>query len=98
MKMKYALMLFYVSGAVAQLPPGYVRTDDIAWASAGAYGPGTSSKAVFTKDSGVFLDDLLRGMWVVKVEPGGQLTATMSPKEDLAFFVAKANREVYPGR
>ena len=44
---------------------------------------------VFTKDSGVFLDDLIRGMWVVKVDPGGQFTVTTSPKEDLAFFVSK---------
>jgi hypothetical protein len=42
---------------------------------------------VFTKD--VFLDDLIRGMWVVKVDPGGQFTVTTSPKEDLAFFVSK---------
>ena len=44
---------------------------------------------MFTKDSGVFLDDLIRGMWVVKVDPGGQFTVTTSPKEDLAFFVSK---------
>jgi len=36
---------------------------------AGAFGPGTSSRAVFTKD--VFLDDLIRGMWVVKVDRWG---------------------------
>jgi mannose-6-phosphate isomerase-like protein (cupin superfamily) len=97
MKMKYAAMLLSmcVSGAIAQVPPGYVvptgyvHTDEIPWGSAGAFGPGTSSKAVFTKDSGVFLDDLIRGMWAVKVDPGGQFTVTESPKEDLAFFVSK---------
>jgi quercetin dioxygenase-like cupin family protein len=95
MKMKYAAMLLSicVSGAIAQvtpasvLPTGFVHTDEIAWAGAGAFGPGTSSRAVFTKD--VFLDDLIRGMWVVKVDPGGQFTVTTSPKEDLAFFVSK---------
>jgi len=46
-------------------------------------------KVVFTKDSGVFLDDLIRGMWVVKVDPGGQFTVTTSPKEDVVFFVSK---------
>ena len=91
MKMKYAAMLLSicVSGADRPNAAGYVRTDDIAWGSTGAYGPGTSTKAIFTKDSGVFLDDLLRGMWAVKVDPGGQFTVTTSPKEDLAFFVSK---------
>jgi hypothetical protein len=91
MKLKHAaiLLCLCVGSATAQAPTGYVHTDEIAWGNAGAYGPGTSSKAVFTKDSGVFLDDLLRGMWVVKVDPGGQVTATTSPKEDLAFFVSK---------
>jgi hypothetical protein len=88
--MKFAAMLsLCVSGALAQLPPGYVRTEDIAWGSAGTYGPGTSVKTVFDKQSGVFLDDLLRGMWAVKVDPGGQFTVTTSPKEDVAFFVSK---------
>jgi hypothetical protein len=91
MKLTYAatLLSLCVSGAIAQAPTGYVHTDEIAWGNAGVYGPGTSSKAVFTKDSGVFLDDLLRGMWVVKVDPGGQFAVTTSPKEDLAFFVSK---------
>jgi hypothetical protein len=91
MKLKCAAILLSlcVGSATAQAPTGYVHTDEIAWGNPGVYGPGTSSKAVFTKDSGVFLDDLLRGMWVVKVDPGGQVTATTSPKEDLAFFVSK---------
>jgi hypothetical protein len=97
MKMKCAAMLLSicVSGAIAQVPPayvlpaGFVHTDEIPWGGAGTYGPATSFRAVFTKDSGVFLDDLLRGMWVVKVDPGGQFTVTTSPKEDLAFFVSK---------
>ena len=97
MKMRYAatLLSICVSGAIAQtptgyvLPTGFVHTDEIAWGSAGTYGPGTSSRAVFTKDSGVFLDDLIGGMWVVKVDPGGQFTVTTSPKDDLAFFVSK---------
>jgi hypothetical protein len=96
MKMKYAAMLLSlcVSAAIAQtvnvqLPNGYVRTEDIAWTGAGTFGPGTSIKTVFNKESGVFLDDLLRGMWVVKVDPGGQFNIAMSPKEDLAFFVSK---------
>jgi hypothetical protein len=91
MKMKYAAMLLSlcVSNVFAQLPNGYVRTDDIAWTGNGTFGPGTSIKTVFNKESGVFLDDLLRGMWVVKVDPGGQFNVAMSPKEDLAFFVSK---------
>ncbi len=87
------LLALCVGGAMAQtpapVPPGYVHTDEIAWGGAGTYGPGTSFRAVFTKDSGVFLDDLIRGMWVVKVDPGGQFKVTTSPKEDMAFFVSK---------
>src|ERR1017187_4847914 len=91
MKMKYAAMLVSVCAgvAIAQVPTGYVHTDEIAWGNADTYGPGTSTKAIFTKDSGVFQDDLIRGMWVVKVDPGGQFTVTTSPKEDVAFFVSK---------
>jgi quercetin dioxygenase-like cupin family protein len=91
MKTNYAALLISlcVSDATAQVPTGYVHTDELAWGGAGAYGPGTSGKAVFTKESGVFLDDLIRGMWVVKVDPGGQFNVTTSPKEDLAFFVSR---------
>ncbi len=79
MKMKYAAVLLSIcmGGALAQQPTGYVlptgflHTDEIAWGNAGAYGPGTSTRVVFTKDSGVFLDDLIRGMWVVKVTQAG---------------------------
>jgi len=89
--MKYPKMLLslYACLALAQVPTGYVHTDEIPWGSTGAFGPGTATKAIFTKDSGVFLDDLLRGMWAVKVDPGGQFTVTTSPKEDVAFFVSK---------
>jgi quercetin dioxygenase-like cupin family protein len=95
MKIKYAAMLLSicVSGAIAQpspgyqLPTGFVHTDELAWGSTGAYGPGTSAKVVFTKD--VYVDNLVTGMWVVRVDPGGQFTVTTSPKEDLAFFVSK---------
>ena len=59
------------------------------WTGAGTFGPGTSTKAVFTKESGVFLDDLLRGMSAIKVDPSSQFTVTTSPKEDMAFFVSK---------
>ena len=102
MKMNYAVLLSVcLSGALAQVaqaqvtqvqyktPLGYVHTDELQWGGAGTFGPGTSFKTVFDKQSGVFLDDLLRGMWVVKVDPGGQFTATTSPKEDMAFFVSK---------
>jgi len=56
MKTNYAALLISlcVSGATAQVPTGYVHTDELAWGGAGAYGPGTSGKAVFTKEDLAF--------------------------------------------
>jgi mannose-6-phosphate isomerase-like protein (cupin superfamily) len=89
MKLTHAVLLFSlaVGAALAQQGP-VVHSDGIAWGNPGAHGPGTSTKILLTKESG-FLDDLLRAMWLVKIDPGGQYTVTSFAKEDLAFFVTR---------
>jgi mannose-6-phosphate isomerase-like protein (cupin superfamily) len=89
LKPKLAGVLFWIfaGAALAQTGP-FVHSDEMAWGKPGAYGPGTSIKVLLIKENG-FLDDLIRAMWLVKVDPGGQYAVTTVPKEDLAFFVAK---------
>jgi mannose-6-phosphate isomerase-like protein (cupin superfamily) len=82
------LMFWMFAGvALAQTGP-VVHSDEMAWGNPGAQGPGTSTKVLLAKENG-FLDDLLRAMWLVKVDPGGQYAVTTVPGEDLAFFVAR---------
>jgi mannose-6-phosphate isomerase-like protein (cupin superfamily) len=76
------------AAAVSAQPGPVVHSAEMSWGNPGADGPGTSTKVLLTKANG-FLDDLIRAMWLVKVDPGGQYTVTSAPKEDLAFFVAK---------
>jgi mannose-6-phosphate isomerase-like protein (cupin superfamily) len=78
----------FAGAALAQTTGTLVHSDEMPWAKPGAYGPGTSIKMLMTKENG-FLDDLFRAMWLVKIDPGGQYTATTVPKEDMAFFVSK---------
>lgn len=89
MKLKYVTVLLWMSAglALAQKVP-FVHSDEISWGKPGAYGPGTSVKLLLTRENG-FLDDLLRAMWLVKVDPGGEYSVSTASKEDMAFFVAK---------
>jgi len=86
---KLAGVMFWMFAGVALAQTGpFVHSDEMAWGKAGAHGPGTSTKVLLAKENG-FQDDLIRAMWLVKVDPGGQYTVTTVPTEDLAFFVAK---------
>lgn len=89
MKPNLAGVVFWVFAGVSVAQTGaVVHSDELQWGRPGAHGSGTSTKILLTKENG-FLDDLIRAMWLVKIDPGGQYTVTTVPKEDLAFFVAK---------
>lgn len=88
MKSKCVVLLCMCAGLAMAQKPIFVHSDEMPWGNPGASGPGTSTKLLLTKDSG-FLDDLLRAMWLVKVDPGGEYSVPAGSKEDMAFFVAK---------
>lgn len=99
MKSKYLLAFLFVCLSIAMMPMServfaqeqknqWANADDIQWGSTGANGPGTSMKMLLTKDNGM-IDDLIRGLWLVKVDPKGEYAVTATAKEDRVFFVAK---------
>jgi mannose-6-phosphate isomerase-like protein (cupin superfamily) len=65
----------------------WANSDDIPWSAAGVNGPGTSIKMLLIKDNGM-IDDIVKGMWLMKVDPKGEFTVTATAKEERAFFVA----------
>ena len=80
-------MLFTPRQASAQAQKNpWASEGDIPWASAGVNGPGTSIKMLLSKENGM-IDDTVRALYKVKVEPGGTYTVVAAPNEDRIFFV-----------
>ena len=82
-----AVLLISGSSLAAEKKNPWAGVGDMEWGSIGTNGTGTSVKMLLNKDNGM-VDDVIVGLWLVKVDPGGEYTVTVVPKEDRVFFVA----------
>jgi mannose-6-phosphate isomerase-like protein (cupin superfamily) len=71
--------------AQAQKNP-WASEGDIPWGITGVNGPGTSIKVLLSKENGM-IDNTVRALYKVKVDPGGTYTVAAAPDEDRIFFV-----------